>query len=368
LFPVPEDLLPLCSEKPEDSFLNKSDSIDEMVRKLKESGRNYNNETFLRLLQLIGRNNIINIDVDKPHISSIATLNNLLETIQDENDEVIEGSFIKKMQSVLNTTFDIASPEITQEVRDLNNYLAYGINSMKEDIVDFIEKNRDISVTTRIVNKTKSIIDKISVWTIDKDENTDEKNYMNSISNDSMYSIVNFYKTFISYFVSVFPNIITNKVDFSNVNVQKYMNLSQNHSYKISESIKKYYEDLNIFYGNVKLNNILGAIQKTAKNIQRLSEYTPCFSSTKYGDLVLKPLFDERTSKMIYEYYFLRILVNYIDLTDDDDMVVVEVDRPTEVQDLFTVDYVEERERRDVVREMTTKDTRGLISGNKRLK
>jgi hypothetical protein len=53
LLPVPEDLLPLCLEKPEYNFLNGSDSLEEMIRKLKDDGRNYNVESFLRLLQLL---------------------------------------------------------------------------------------------------------------------------------------------------------------------------------------------------------------------------------------------------------------------------------------------------------------------------
>jgi hypothetical protein len=367
LLPVPEDLLPLCIDKPEYNFLNGRDSVDEMIRKLKENGRNYNNETFLRLLQLIGRNNIIHVDLDQPLISSATILKNLLEAIQDENDEVIEGSLIKKMQGALET-YEVASTETTPAVRELNNLLSKDIESMKEDILEFIDKNRGLRVSTRLINKAKSVINNLSLCSIDQDQDleTDSSKRLDNISNDSMYTIVNFYKTFISNFITVFPNIILNKVDFSDVIMQKYMNLSMSHSHKISNYIKEYYEDLKTFYGNPKLDNILSAIQKTAKNIERLAQNTPCFTSTKQGDTLLKHVFDERTSKMLYEFYFLRILIQYMDLTDDEDMVVTVVENPEVVQELFTVDSLEENEIRAEFREKVTRQSASLISGNKK--
>ena len=94
LIPIPEDLIPLCTDKPDSSLLNPSDTIDRMIQKLKEDGRNYTNEQFLRLIQLISRENIINIDLENPIVSCIAKLSGLLDAIYDENDEneIIEQS------------------------------------------------------------------------------------------------------------------------------------------------------------------------------------------------------------------------------------------------------------------------------------
>ena len=361
LMPIPEDLLPLCVDKPDYQFLTANDSVDEMIRKLKENGRHYTNETFLRLLQVIGRHSIVNIDTDIPVVSSLATLNNVLESIDDENDDVVDGSFRNKMQNALNT-FDIATKEMSPDVRELNNYLIHGIRSMKEDIIDFIEKNRGSTVTTRSVNKAKNIIQTLSSWNIDKSERTIGA----SISNDSMYTIIQFYRTFVDNFTSLFPNIIENKVDYNNTIVPRYMKLSQNHSNKISGYIKKYYEELKVFYGNEKLSLVLSEIQKTAKNLERLAHYTPCFTSIQYGDELLKPIFDERTSKMLYEYYLLRVLVNYMDLSDEEDMIVTVTSRPENVQDIFSTDYLEETETRATVVETVARQQMGVLSGNRK--
>ena len=115
------------------------------------------------------------------------------------------------------------------------------------------------------------------------------------------------------------------------------------------------------------LSNILITIQKSCKNIVRLSEITPCFTTINYGEKILKPVFDERTSKFLFKYYLLRVIINYIDLTDEDEMIVTEVEKQTVVQDLFTVEYLEEKETRvdfDVTRRTHTDKL--VMSGNKK--
>ena len=56
----------------------------------------------------------------------------------------------------------------------------------------------------------------------------------------------------------------------------------------------------------------------------------------------MKPIFDERTSKLLFEYYFFRVLIQYTYLCDDDNMIVREVRKQQEVQDLFSVEYLDE--------------------------
>ena len=366
LIPIPEDLLPLCAEKPDYNFLTNNDSIDEMIRKLKDHGRNYTNETFLRLLQLIGRNNIIHIDLDVPVVSSATVLNNLLETIDQENDEVIDEPLKQKIQGALNT-YDIATPDMTEDVRELNNYLSLGIRSMKEDIIDFIERNKASTITTRTVNKTKEIIRTFSDWKIDSTSSqSDNLNNLNSISSDSTYTIIEFYKTFITNLVTIFPNIILSRVDYSNTFIPRYMNLSNIHSHKISNYIKMYYEDLKVFYGNEKLQNMLNVIQTTTKNIELLSQNTPSFSTIKYGEEVLRPMFDERTSKNLFEFYLLRVIIQYMDLSDDDALLATYAEIPDEVQDLVSVDFLDESERREDFVETTRTENLGILNGNKK--
>ena len=361
LMPIPQDLLPLCTDKPELNLINPNDSIDRMIQKLKDDGRNYKNDQFLRLLQIIGKHNIVNIDLNTPEVSSITKLIKTLESIDDENDEVVEKSLRDLIGEALDT-FDIATENYTKEVKDLNNFLIKNIGSMKEEIIDFVKKNSGSNVSNSSVKKMTKTIENLSNWIDDNSVRNENK-----ISDDKMYNIVNFYKNFVDNFVKVFPNIILNKVNYDDIHIPNYFGFSGSHSSKLRKYVGSYYEKLKTFYGNPTLLNILTTIQKSSSNLVRMSNVTPKFTSINLGEKQIKPVFDERTSRFLYEYYLLRVLINYIELADEQDMVVTEVRKETEDTDIFAVDYLEETETR-VDLSMTSRNQTEitLLTGNKK--
>jgi len=363
LMPIPEDLLPVCTNKPDDTLLNKDDSIERTIQKLKEDGRNYTPDQFLRLLQIIGKHNIIKIYLKKPEVSYITKLTKLLESIDAENDEVVEKSLRDLISNSLDS-FDIASEEYTKETKDLNNFLIRNIESMREEIIDFVKKNSGTNVSNSSIKKMTKTIETLSTWVAD----TSNRNEVIKISDDKTYSITNFFKNFINNFVNVFPNIILNEVDYTNTHIPDYYGFSSNHANKLRRFISGYYEKLYSFYGVPTISNILTTIQKTAKNIVLIANSTPSFTSIKTGDdTKMIPIIDERTSRNLFEYYLLRVLLNYIELTDEDDMIVAEVVRKTEITDLFSVEYLEERETR-IDMSMTSRDETEtkILTGNKK--
>jgi len=361
LMPIPEDLLPLCTDKPDSALFNPNDTVDRIIQKLKEDGRNYTNTHFLRLLQLIGKNNMVNIKLDTPQVSYITKITGLLESIQDENDENIEGSFIGLLSGVLDT-FDIAAGGPNKEVRNLNNYLIKSIETVKEDIIDFIEKNSGSIITRSSVRKAKAFIENLSNWSSEKSaRNEDIK-----ISDDKTYNIIGFYKTFTENFANVFPNIILNKVNHADTQIPKYYGFSDNHSKKLKRYINEYYEKLNAFYGIPIITNILTTVQRSSRNIVLLSQSTPCFTSIKASNEEITPIFGDRTGKYLYEFYLLKVLFNYIELSDNNEMLnVTEINKETEVTDIYSVDYLEERDTRiDLTLNTRDETQRQLIAGN----
>jgi hypothetical protein len=333
-----------------------------MIQKLKEDGRNYKNEQFLRLLQIVGRHNIVNINLNNPEISAITRLTKTLESIDDENDEVFEKSLRDLIIDSLDT-FDIATENYSQEVKNLNNFLIKNITSMKEEIIDFVQKNNGPNITKSSIRKMTKTIENLSNWTAD----TSTRNENIKISDENLYNIVNFYKDFISNFVNVFPNIILNKVNYDNVHIPNYYGFSKNHSNKLKNYIGGYYEKLKTFYGNPTLLNVLTTIQKSSRNLVRIANVTPKFSSIKMGENTIKPIFDERTSRFLFEYYLLRVLINYIELSDEEEMIVTEIRKETEITDIFAVEYLEETETRaDLAMTSRNQQDVTMLTGNKK--
>jgi hypothetical protein len=363
LIPIPEDLLPLCTNKPENNLINSNDSIERIIQKLKDDGRNYNNDQFLRLLQVISKNNIVNININTPQVSSITKLTNLLDSINDENDDVVEQS-LRNLISASLDSFEIATEDYTKEVKDLNNFLIKHIEDMKEEIKDFVKKNTGSTISNSSVRKMSKTIDKLSDWVADKSE----VNEINKISDDKLYNIVNFYRTFIDNFVNIFPNIILNNVNYNDIHVPNYYGFSKNHSGKLKKYIGEYYEKLKTFYDIPTVQNILTTIQRSSKNLVLLANTTPKFSSIKISEeKILKPVFDERTSRFLFEYYLLRILINYIELSDSDEMIVTEIRKRDVVTDIFAVDYLEDEETRvDLSMTSRNQNESRLLTGNKK--
>jgi len=361
LIPIDEKLLPLCGDKPEFSEKETNDSI---ISKLKLAGKNYSNETFLRLLQIVSQQNILHIESTLQIVSSIDKLLLNLDTIDPidpENGEEGKKSFKYLIKNALDT-FSIASESVTQETKDLNNFLIKGISSMKTDIIEFIRNNKGITTTKKVLSNITTTIENISNWESTKsNRNEDIK-----ISTDSLYNVIQFFKTFIQNLVKVFPNIILNKVDYNNITVPKHWDLSGKHSKDIKDSVKNQYEKFRVFYEDVALSGILKRIQDMCDNIIILSNITPAFSSIKYKGKEVKPVFDERTSKFLFEYYILRVFTNYIDLAESDEMLVREGIKKVRTDDLVTVEFlddlttgVEFEESREV------QDIR-LVKGNKK--
>jgi hypothetical protein len=234
---------------------------------------------------------------------------------------------------------------------------------MKETIIDFVERNKDANITRKILTKMRRTIDNLSVWRLETSSRNEEYN----ISNDTAYTIINFYNTFVENFAILFPNIILNKVDYNNIFLPKHLKITPSHEEKIKKSIREYYSSLNSLYGVNGLNSVLTQIQKSCKGLLTLSKNTPCLSSTKYGQKIVHPVLDERTSMLLHEYYLLRIMIAYIELSDNPDMIVTEVEREVDINDIFTLEYLEEVDtRKYVVVTSETKEQYSLFAGNKK--
>jgi hypothetical protein len=120
-------------------------------------------------------------------------------------------------------------------------------------------------------------------------------------------------------------------------------------------------------------------IQRSCENLVRLSKNTPTFVTIKIDNenvngkepREFKPIFDERTSKFLYEYYFLKVLSEYINLSNQENMLVrgVKYKNIIDSQDIFSVEYLEETNTiidTNVVIDNRLEIDTNLLSGDKK--
>ena len=116
--------------------------------------------------------------------------------------------------------------------------------------------------------------------------------------------------------VDIFPNIVLNKVDYTDITIPKHWKLSQRHNLDIKDIITAYYRNLKQFYGTHELHSILNNIQNKCMLIKALAINTPFFASFFDGETEIGSIFDARLVELLFKYYILLIFDVYISLVN----------------------------------------------------
>ena len=335
--PLTEDLLTMCTDKP--TYLSKIDTIQEKIAKLKRDDRHYNKEKFLRLFQIVCRNNLINISLSYVIPSCSQPLQKVLLKMEDADDPVVAKVLRQKMEKLLET-YDLSIQEDTDDMRQLKNYLAKNNDVMRKDLLSFIKRKSKLSGPE--FKKITTFMNELTIWNNDVNRRNDHL----KISDDSMYNYINFYKNFISLFSVVFPTMILNK-KINSFDPHRYWKFAQSHNADLKNDIEEYFKPLEKFYGNISIDNISIEIQNKCKGIILLSQTTPAISNTQIGDQFVYNVFDKITSTLLFEYYILQIFNEYINLTTDPEMVTKLLKTPNKDNtdlDLYDSDFLVEQQ------------------------
>lgn len=324
LMPIQTDLISLCKEKPDIFSVN--DSIEEQIEKLKRDGQHYSHTALLRLLQIVSRNNLVNIQLQNETYSQLQPLRDLLSN--KLNPDCFSKTFIELMEGIMDT-FDISVTSDTEDMRKLKNYLDTSNGKMKKRLLDFIKQKGKIQKTQ--YKNMETFIQKLSVWEFDNSTT-------NKISDDAMYNYLQFFKTFIDMVGKVFPTMVLNKQQHT-IQPPKYWGLSSRHDSDIIQIVSSYYKPIEQLYGDSKLDNILVEIQRRCKDILLFSKETPAFTEITNNNTTKYSVFDKRTSTLLYEYYLLILFTNYIDLADNPYMIKRDV--PTLEDDYESENFID---------------------------
>lgn len=347
--PLSEELASICVDKPD--YLKKMDTIQEKIAKLKRDGRNYTREQFLRLFQIVSRNNIIKMSLGEKNIKCIDNLKRVLLILDENNDENVPKSLTQKLDKLVET-YDVMIEEDTKEMRHLKDYLQTSIIKMRKELLEFIKLKAKINtVDLKNINK---FIEGITQWSFDENpRNVDIK-----ISDDGLYNYINFMKNYIELFVVVFPSMIINQ-RIQRIEPPRYWGLSKIHENDIKDMVSNFYLPIEKFYGDITIKNVLTTIMSKSRGIYLLSQNTPILTNIKIGDKEVYNVFDKRTTTLLYEYYFLSVLTDYMYLTKDPSMVTRMLVNPDKGEtDLFSADFLIEQQLR------FTEDEQEFIEGD----
>ena len=290
------------SEKP--GYIHKNDSANEIIFKLKNDDRKFTEDMFHKMMKIVGQKNAVKLVLDNSSHSSKKHFQSKLESNPpNNNDELVE------LLKTVTDTFDIGTLTISDGTRKLKTYLNKSNDVMEKKIMDFLKENNP-SMKKKERKKLISCVAELSDWK--------RSDNISGLTDDVTYKMILFYKTWTRNFATLFPNIILNGVDYSNVKTPTHWLLSVNHGKEIKKEINDYYESLKHFYDNKDLKEILIKIQEKTGFIVELDECTIMYSTIhrKDGKDII-PIFDEDTSQFLFKHYMFLILTMYVEHSYD---------------------------------------------------
>jgi hypothetical protein len=317
--PLSEDLRSVCMSKPETFDIH--DSIEEKIKKLKRDGHNYSVDSFNQLMKIVNSKNIVHFKLHSLAVNNIQILRELLENFDERDVQNIPVSFREKFLAMIDT-FELGGlTEDTEEMRDMKNYLSSTNESMHDRIIDFIQRN----LTSRLPSKLFECINNIEQF----------KEYENNMfmdnEDETIFKMINFIKDSIRTLVNVLPNVVINKVDYRNVKIPTHWKLSEIHNNDLKAILNKHYEKLYQLFDDDAINMVLNKVQLLCKDLTLLVDNTFFFAPIQSGDTYLYSVFDRRLCLLIFKHYFYSILVEYISLVDDEDIILRLTSKPAEM-------------------------------------
>lgn len=303
--PIPKNLLPLCTNNV--STFKDEDTIEEKIRILRSEGRNYNNETLLSLLQIIGQQGIIPIESGSKFVNKFQGLRDFIEFYR-ETKQPIDVELLRLLNENLDT-FNVVIDIKNKKTDGLTDFLTIEIGDKQDEILTFLKNNSEIS--NRRIKPILNFIKNITKWEIGGSDSflleEDETNFKN----------ITFIKNTITSLISLFPNLIINQVEHSNIKIPKHWKLSALHNLDVYNILSTEYSELKEFYGNDILNHILKLFYN--KNLLFLTfiELIPIYATVRTEQTKTKPVFNNKVTSLLYKYLFINVIYSFIQILDE---------------------------------------------------
>jgi hypothetical protein len=307
LLPIDEELKGLCLDKPLE--FDNTKQLKDLITSLKGEGKVYNFSSFVELIHIISKKNIIHIATNYPIINNIELMRILIEAYTQNSYYRLDDELINKLESLLDN-YSIVSAE-NLELRNFKNYLGKSVVLLKQNILQLISKQSNISKSD-FAKFTQNLTITIDV------EN------------------IKFYQNYIMNFLYIFPSIMLNK----NINygaIPKHWKLSDIHNKDIFNIVQKYYNNINNFNARPELILAFKLISKKCKILIELMQVflynkflVSDYSSSK--TVKINSIFDEKVVILFYNYIFYNLYNELLTISDDREFLL-------ELQNLQINDY-----------------------------
>lgn len=299
---VPGYLQQFCVDN--ESEFKETDSLKEKIEILKKEGKEYSQETLYKMIKVIGKENIKQLNLSKKIHTNIDILEKILEHM-DNTDSNFSPNMREYLKDLIDS-FDFLKQTHSSKMKDLRNYLITSTQSMKNNIKTFISDNINLPISKK--NKLLNSLNEIMEF---KELQGDE---LLSGKELTVVQSTQFIQNMIEDIVTIIPTMILNNISYKNVNIPKHWNLSLLHQSDIKTFIKKDYENLEQLYGKNILKPIFRLIQENAKDVLLMMKGLVLNSTIKLHGKDYQSLLNAQLLKELYHYLLLDVLSKYVEL------------------------------------------------------
>jgi hypothetical protein len=309
---------------------NKRASIAEKIVFLKQEGKHFNDADLLSLMTSIRKDNIIE-KYKRPRYTFVGILRDILENFDRTDSTVVEEPLRRHLEECINvyspTRFRAIEPQNPQKVlEDLKDYLADTNERMYVEIVNFI---RDFGKNIKD-KKMQNIMEFLSTKRVDCND-TDRKFSLQSWRLDcdmektgkyydnGLYTIFNFVKESIHHMTHIFPEIILNNVNYTNI--PDHWGLGKNDVLHMKTKVEDYLNHLTPFKQDAMITRVLQEIRLRNADLYLFLSNLPIHTPIVKEGITYYSIFDKRAILQIINYVFYSVLHEYIILARDDDML-----------------------------------------------
>ena len=309
--PVPEELKPLCGERPAGYMGHWS--LEEKVEFLKKNGKRFSLEQFYQLMNIINSNNRVNIQATEP-FSKTKALREILDFLDEKDSAIIHQRLRTNLLNILEEfNPKVLRMEDTAATTKLKNDLATSNRLMYDSIVEFL--NQYGNLKDRELTKLEVFMQNICEWTVDRSTKT--------YGEEGLYSIVQFIKNSVAAMSKVLPEMILNNVEINTVH--GHWGLSGMHEADISRILRKYYTPLSRFMQDGVIAKLLREMQVRLIDLNMLLNYIPVYTPIHKDDNSFYLMFDKPTIYMLMKYLWLSVIYEYIAMTDDVELLQTDI-------------------------------------------
>ena len=203
-------------------------------------------------------------------------------------------------------TYESISSKKTENYIAMETFLDENIDYFEGKIIDFL---KSMNVTKNV----KKFFNDMVNWKLKGEEIYISK------EDETSVTIANFYTTFVTNMLDIYPNIIIEGVDYKDVQIPKHWKLSDRHQSDVKKFIFDEVSSLQKFYKDSDLVAVLKYIQTQGKDLISLMKTTALFADLIFeNQSSKKSLINANLLNRLTKFYVLCTLFIYINATQEE--------------------------------------------------